>query len=91
MGPQVEFQNLEDELREFAQKWDILKPSLPEEGNNKEIDSEENRKASPASGGTASSWHAVTAGWGAVMFATSPSPEQPPNDARRLVWMGRPT
>lgn len=56
MGTQVEFQNFEDELREFAQKWGILKQSLPKEWNNKEIDSEENKKASPAYWWAVSSW-----------------------------------
>lgn len=48
MGTQVEFQNFEDELENLLRNGGILKQSLPKEWNNKEIDSEENKKASPA-------------------------------------------
>lgn len=71
MGTQVEFQNFEDELREFAQKWDILKQSLPKEWNNKEIDSEENKKASATYWWAVSSWLIITVDCVAIMFGNT--------------------
>lgn len=87
MGTQVEFQNFEDELREFAQKWDILKQSPPKEWNNKEIDSEENKKARAIYWGAVSSWLIITVDGVALCLGTLQSRERAYNDVHLLIWM----